>query len=286
MKVLFVNDDGIECPLVTSLLKEVKKVPWISEISAVVPAFEKSWIGSAVSRDVTISCHEIEYDGVRVFVADGTPADCVSLAFSGLPIARPDLVISGLNAGMNTSVAFAHSSGTLNGAKFAALHGVPGIALSMLVNPEMKNAWNVRDYATLEKFKGVFDGINKYFLKASKAVIDAGLLSGENAVAHYCSLNSHYELQAHLPPVLTSPSNNRLAPMFEKVGPNLFKHKFSGFDEGFIECLPHKPNLPDDMKVLFDKRATLSLFRLDYDYGNLNLPLDCAERMLKAWAAL
>lgn len=286
MKVLFVNDDGIECPLVTSLLREAKKASWISEINAVVPAFEKSWIGSAITRDVTISCNETSFEGVRVFVADGTPADCVSLAFSGLIETKPDIVISGLNAGMNTGVAFAHGSGTLNGAKFAALHGIPGIALSMLVNSEMKNAWNVRDYEVLGRYQTTFDSINRYLLKASKAVIDAGLLFGSNAVAHYCSLNSHYELQEELPPVLTSPTNNRLAPMFDKVGKNLFKHKFSGFDTSFVEELEHKTNLPDDMKTLFEKRVVMSLFRLDYDYGNLNLPATCSERVLEAWSAL
>ncbi len=285
MKVLLVNDDGVECPLFLSLLSECKKVSWITELVAVVPAFERSWVGSAVTRDSVVRCDRKEIEGVSVFVADGTPADCVSLAFSVLPVSRPDLVISGLNVGRNTSVAFSHSSGTLNAAKFGALHGVPSIAFSMLVDNEIKNAWNSRDDKKLKTFESDFNQVNKYLLKASKALIDAGLLMGDSAVAHYCSFNSPHKLDTTLAPILATPTNNRFLPLFVEVAPNVYKHKFSGFDESFKESLEYKPNLPEDEKELYNGRVVYSLFRVDYDYGKLNLPFDCSERMTKSWSA-
>ena len=286
MNVLLVNDDGVECALFLSLLRECKKIPWISKLSAVVPAFEKSWIGSAITRDALLRCEEREVEGVKVFIVDGTPADCVSISFSGLFPSRPDLIISGLNVGRNSSVAFSNGSGTLNAAKFGALHGVPSVAFSMQASNEIKNAWNSRDDKVLSTFENLFDGVNKYLLKATKALLDSGLLIGEKAVAHYCSFNSSHVLDSSLEPVLCTPLNNRFAPLFVEVEPRVFKHKFNGFDENFKETLEYKPVLPDDEKIVFSGRVAYSLFRVDYDYGLLNLPTDCSGRMSEAWSAL
>ncbi len=286
MNVLIVNDDGVDCPLFWSLLRECKKQAWIKNLSAVVPAFEKSWIAGAITRDAEISVSEKVLEGTQVFVVDGTPADCVSIALSGLPINYPDLIISGLNAGMNSGVAFSHSSGTLNGAKFGALHGIPSIAFSLFVDADIKNAWNVRDFEVLSSFEEKFNNINRYLLKAARAIINSGSILGESAVAHYCSFNSPAKFDPDLEPVLTTPSNNRFLPLYQEVSPNQWKHKFSGFVENFKESLEYKPTLSSDMELLFAGRVVYSLFRLDYDYGNLNLPLSVAGRVSESWSAL
>lgn len=286
MKVLLVNDDGVDCALFTSLLRECKKLPWVTQLTAVVPAVEQSWIGSAITRNVLIGCEEREVEGVKVFVVDGTPADCVSIAFSGLVPDRPDIIISGLNVGRNSSVCFTHGSGTLNGAKFGALHGVPGVALSMQVDEKIKHAWNSRDDEALHSYDDLFNEVNRYLLKATTALLDSGLLIGENAVAHYCSFNSSYRFDNTREPVLCTPANNRFGPLFEEVSPKVYKHKFNGFDENFKETLEHKPTLPDDEKIVFEGGVAYTLFRVDYDYGMLNLPGDCSRRMSEAWSAI
>jgi 5'/3'-nucleotidase len=86
---------------------------------------------SAVSHALTI--HEplrFEHVGERMFSVDGTPADCVALAVGKLLPRPPDLVVSGINRGANVGDDIAYS-GTVAGAREAAMLGVPSMAFSL-----------------------------------------------------------------------------------------------------------------------------------------------------------
>ena len=118
------NDDGIEAPGIRTLAERLRKV---GEVTVVAPAREMS----AVSHALTI--HEplrFEHVGPRTFRVEGTPADCVNLAVVKLFPKPPDVVVSGINRGANVGDDVAYS-GTVAGAREAAMLGVPSMAVSL-----------------------------------------------------------------------------------------------------------------------------------------------------------
>jgi 5'-nucleotidase len=86
---------------------------------------------SAVSHALTIHAPlRFEHNGQRSFRVEGTPADCVNLAVLKLLPIPPDVVVSGINRGANVGDDIAYS-GTVAGAREAAMLGVPAMAVSL-----------------------------------------------------------------------------------------------------------------------------------------------------------
>ena len=130
---LVTNDDGIESVflhrLVDALLPDF-------DVSVAAPAFEQSWIGRAVSRHgevEVIRSPSIFPAGVDAWAISGTPTDCVNIALGNLISKQPDIVLSGINIGYNTTETLILSSGTIAGAIEGALWGLPAIAFSKCV---------------------------------------------------------------------------------------------------------------------------------------------------------
>ena len=118
------NDDGIDAPGLRALAQKLREV---GSVTVVAPAREMS----AVSHALTI--HEplrFEHVGERSFKVEGTPADCVNLAVVKLLPKPPDVVVSGINRGANVGDDIAYS-GTVAGAREAAMLGVPSMAVSL-----------------------------------------------------------------------------------------------------------------------------------------------------------
>lgn len=124
MRILIVNDDGIYSPGIRALAQVARE---FGHVTIIAPDVERSSTGHAVTHSRPLSYRKtpiLDFDAFRV---DGTPADCVAVGFS---ILEPfDVVLSGLNIGPNLGNSMWHS-GTLAGAKQAALMGSRGIALS------------------------------------------------------------------------------------------------------------------------------------------------------------
>lgn len=132
--ILITNDDGIESPSL-QLLKDL--LGELGEITIVAPKTEKSWCGKEISRFgefIVEECGDLKYS------VTGTPADCILLGIFHILDKRPNLVISGINAGANAGNSFILSSGTVGAAIEAALLGIPSIAVSILIpNKDLKN---------------------------------------------------------------------------------------------------------------------------------------------------
>lgn len=124
MKILIVNDDGIYSPGILALAEIAKE---FGEVTIVAPDVERSSMGHAVTHSRPLSYRRTSLRGVEGFRVDGTPADCVAVGFS--VAGKADVVLSGINLGLNLGNSMWHS-GTLAGAKQAALMGSRGIALS------------------------------------------------------------------------------------------------------------------------------------------------------------
>ena len=124
MRILLTNDDGINAPGL-SVLEEIARELG-DEIWIVAPELEQSGKARAISLTEFVRVRELE---PKRFAINGTPSDCVLLALDELMPERPDLILSGVNAGQNIAEDTTFS-GTIAAALFGMQHGVPSIALS------------------------------------------------------------------------------------------------------------------------------------------------------------
>ncbi len=130
---LVTNDDGIESAFLHKLVDAL--LPRF-QVSVAAPAFEQSWIGRAVSRHnevEVIRSPALFPQSVNAWAVSGTPTDCVNIGLGNLLPRKPDIVISGINIGYNTTETLILSSGTVAGAIEGALWGLPAIAFSKCV---------------------------------------------------------------------------------------------------------------------------------------------------------
>ena len=127
IKILLTNDDGINAPGLNALYKEMKKM---GEVSIVAPDSEKSAVGHAITLSDPLRVSDF-YKNSDFFgyAVNGTPADCVKLAYWALGI-KPDLLISGINLGSNTGINIIYS-GTVSAATEGAFLNIPSFAISL-----------------------------------------------------------------------------------------------------------------------------------------------------------
>ena len=135
MRLLVTNDDGLDSVFLHELVRALRAAGHSSAV--VAPAVEQSWIGSAKSRQRPVRAQAADRGlGCPTWMVDGTPADCVNIALAHLlPGEGVEGVVSGINLGRNTSLAFIPASGTIGGAWEGALHGLPAAALSLDLPP-------------------------------------------------------------------------------------------------------------------------------------------------------
>lgn len=128
MLVLLTNDDGLGAPGLHALADALTQ--YGHEVWIAAPASDQSGVSHGLSLTVPL---RIDKPDERVFSCCGKPADCVIAAFDGLLPRLPDAVLSGINNGANlgTDLVF---SGTAAAARQAAIHGVPGIAVSLVLD--------------------------------------------------------------------------------------------------------------------------------------------------------
>src|SRR5918996_71877 len=126
MRILVTNDDGIYSPGIAALAKVASR---FGEVRVVAPDVEQSSMGHAITatRPLFYKKSPITFEGLDAYRVNGTPGDCVAL---GTHLwAKTDVVLSGINLGLNLGNGMWHS-GTLAGAKQAVLLGIKGIAFS------------------------------------------------------------------------------------------------------------------------------------------------------------
>lgn len=129
MRILVTNDDGVFAEGIWVLVKELKK---IADVVVVAPDREQSAIGTAVSLRQPLRVQSVVplIPGVKTFSVQGTPADSVILALSKLADGGVDMVISGINDGLNLGDDVL-ISGTVSGALQGYLRRFPALALSV-----------------------------------------------------------------------------------------------------------------------------------------------------------
>lgn len=138
MRILLTNDDSHRSPLLEIAIRYLSK---LGTLDIVVPSREQSWTAKSMTRFNPLHVHEIELFGRKAFAVDGTPADCVNLGIYNLCAEKPDLVVSGINAGFNKGLGFVLSSGTVGAALEANIAGIPAIALSQAFDTATRNRY-------------------------------------------------------------------------------------------------------------------------------------------------
>ena len=125
MRILLTNDDGIHAPgmaVLQELAAQLSDDVWVC-----APSEEQSGAGHSLTLHLPVRLQKL---GEKRYCVTGTPTDSINLALRKLfDDGRPDLVISGVNAGENLGDDITYS-GTISAAMEAALAGIPAIALS------------------------------------------------------------------------------------------------------------------------------------------------------------
>ncbi|MGC4129658.1 MAG: 5'/3'-nucleotidase SurE [Bergeyella sp.] len=127
--ILVTNDDGITAPGIRSLVEFMNE---IGEVVVVAPNSPQSGKGHAITINSTLTYEEINLDGPQKdFSLSGTPVDCVKFALDKVLTKKPDLVVSGINHGANSSINVIYS-GTMSAAVEAGVEGLQAIGFSLL----------------------------------------------------------------------------------------------------------------------------------------------------------
>lgn len=131
VRILVTNDDGIYSPGISALAAELRH---IGDVDVVAPLTEQSGVSHSITYMTPLIVREV-YHGEQLFgrAVAGSPADCVKLAMLELCNTRPNLVVSGINAGANVGINVLYS-GTVAAAIEGAFFGVTSIAVSLAQN--------------------------------------------------------------------------------------------------------------------------------------------------------
>src|ERR1043165_9076145 len=159
--ILVSNDDGITSKGILTLINVMKT---LGEVIVVAPDSPQSGMGHAITVGETLRLTEsFIFDGVKAYECSGTPADCVKMArhFVLKDKVQPNVVVSGVNHGSNTSISVLYS-GTMSAAIEGAIEGTPAIGFSLC------------DYGQ----NADFSHTSAYIKKITQQVLQKGLPKG------------------------------------------------------------------------------------------------------------
>ena len=158
--ILVSNDDGITSKGIRVLVSVMKK---LGEVIVVAPDSPQSGMGHAITIGETLRLGEEDiFQDVKAYKSSGTPADCVKIAkHYVLKDRTPDLVVSGINHGSNTSISVLYS-GTMSAAIEGALEGLPSIGFSLC------------DFSS----KADFSHVEEWVEKIARQVLERGIPKG------------------------------------------------------------------------------------------------------------
>ena len=128
--ILVTNDDGVSAPGIRALIAVMAE---LGTVVVVAPDSAQSATGHSITINDTLYINKIskENDAILEYSCSGTPVDCVKLAVNEILKRKPDLCVSGVNHGSNSSINVIYS-GTMSAAVEAGIEGIPAIGFSLL----------------------------------------------------------------------------------------------------------------------------------------------------------
>ena len=159
--ILVTNDDGITAPGIRALIEVMNT---IGDVYVVAPDAPQSAMGHAITINDTLYCNRMKVakeEPQVEYSCSGTPVDCVKIAVNEILKRKPDLCVSGVNHGSNSSINVIYS-GTMSAAVEAGTLGIPAIGFSLL------------DYS----LEADFEPTKKYIKLLVNQCLNKGLPSG------------------------------------------------------------------------------------------------------------
>ncbi len=158
--ILVTNDDGITAPGIRALISVMSE---IGEVVVVAPDKPQSAMGHAITINSTLYINKISAENASIleYSCSGTPVDCVKMAVNEILHRKPDLCVSGINHGSNSSINIIYS-GTMSAAVEAGIEGIPAIGFSLA-----DFDWNAD-----------FDAVKSFVKKIATKVLENGLAEG------------------------------------------------------------------------------------------------------------
>lgn len=142
--ILVTNDDGIHAKGLKALIDAVKP---FGNVVVVAPAEPQSGMSHAITVKIPLLVEKIEeQDNFVMYQCAGTPVDCVKIAFNQLVGKKPDLLVSGINHGSNSSSSIFYS-GTMGAAIEGCINEIPSIGFSLLTFDPDADFSASKDYA-------------------------------------------------------------------------------------------------------------------------------------------
>ncbi|MGL6225285.1 MAG: 5'/3'-nucleotidase SurE [Thermoguttaceae bacterium] len=128
MLILLTNDDSVHSPALFVLERELAR---LGQVVLVAPATEQSGVGHSITFRYPLLVREVLRPNQSSYWAvEGTPADCVKFGVTKICPQKPDLIVSGINNGLNAGINILYS-GTVAAAVEATLYGIDSFAVSM-----------------------------------------------------------------------------------------------------------------------------------------------------------
>lgn len=158
--ILVTNDDSIVAPGIRALIEVMKE---IGDVIVVAPDSPQSAMGHAITINNTLKLEKVHLDKdlSQEYSCSGTPVDCVKIAVNEILKRKPDLCVSGINHGSNSSINVIYS-GTMSAAVEAGIEGIPAIGFSLL------------DYS----WDADFEPIKSHVKQIALGVLEKGLPEG------------------------------------------------------------------------------------------------------------
>jgi 5'-nucleotidase len=126
--ILVTNDDSVNAKGIHALVSVAKQ---LGRVIVVAPDKPQSGMGHAITLSDPIRINKIDiFPGVEAYSCSGTPVDCVKIAIYEILKRKPDVVLSGINHGENSSTNVLYS-GTMSAAIEGAMEGLPSIGFSL-----------------------------------------------------------------------------------------------------------------------------------------------------------
>ena len=164
--ILVTNDDGITAPGIRALIAVMSE---IGNVVVVAPDKPQSAMGHAITINSTLYLNKVSAENAAIteYNCSGTPVDCVKLAVNEILKRKPDLCVSGVNHGSNSSINVIYS-GTMSAAVEAGIEGIPAIGFSLL------------DYDWNADFEPVKSFIKKITLETLQNGLPKGIILNVN----------------------------------------------------------------------------------------------------------
>jgi 5'-nucleotidase len=163
MNILICNDDGYQAAGIVALYEALRD---LGRVEVVAPEQNNSAKSNALSLHSPLYVHQAS-NGFRY--VNGTPADCVHIALTGLLDWRPDLVVSGINNGANMGDDTIYS-GTVGAAMEGYLMGIPAIAFS-----QTEKGWKHLDAAARQARQLVDLIVSRKFLQGPAFLLNVNI---------------------------------------------------------------------------------------------------------------